>query len=382
MNDQFTEVTTKSWGSRIIGSIKGILVGFLMFIISFVILYWNEGRVDLSKMAEDAVEISATSQAPEEVNQKLVYVFGDITSEEVLGDTYLKQGKYLSLIRRVEMFAWEESKQSDSERNVGGSETTKTTYSYTTDWTANPEDSSRFKVPEGHTNPQMTLNERTMHVNNASLGVYTIRIGSLSLPPHHSVALSNENVIPSDGLTRANSQYLFKGNGTITNPQIGDIRVSYSAIDNPLKSVTLFGKLNSPNKQIEPYVGKKNSRLYRVFEGDRAMAISTLSTEHSVMTWILRLVGFLLMWIGLMMLFGPISVFLDVLPVFGSIGRIGIGLITLVVAIAFSVVTILVSMVFHNIIALALAILALVVGGVVYLKTKRKKQVSPMQTRM
>ena len=61
MQDQFTEVTTKGWGSRILNSIKGVLVGFLMFIVSFGVLYWNEGRIDVSKIAETSIEINTAT---------------------------------------------------------------------------------------------------------------------------------------------------------------------------------------------------------------------------------------------------------------------------------------------------------------------------------
>ena len=39
-----TETTTISWGSRISGSFKGILVGLGLFIAGFPLLFWNEGR--------------------------------------------------------------------------------------------------------------------------------------------------------------------------------------------------------------------------------------------------------------------------------------------------------------------------------------------------
>jgi hypothetical protein len=79
------------------------------------------------------------------------------------------------------------------------------------------------------------------------------------------------------------------------------------------------------------------------------------------------------MWFGLMALFGPISVFLDVLPIFGSISRGGIGAITFVVSLVLSVVTILISMILHNLIALIAVIVLLVAGIITYLKMKRKK---------
>lgn len=39
----YTETTTQSWGSRLGDSLKGIIVGIILFIVSFPLLFWNEG---------------------------------------------------------------------------------------------------------------------------------------------------------------------------------------------------------------------------------------------------------------------------------------------------------------------------------------------------
>lgn len=374
MNDRFTEVTTKSWGSRILNSIKGVLIGFLMFIISFWVLYSNEGRVNLSKIAKTAVEIKATSKAPAEANNQLISTTDVLKSDEEIGDTFLKKGNYISIERNVEMYAWQEETQSKSQKNIGGSETTETTYTYKKEWTSNPDNSSNFKKIEGHQNPQMTLNNNSIKVINAEIGMYDVDMNQLTLPQHKNIQLNNNNVILENDLKLANDQYLFKGSGSINSPEIGAIRVSYSVIHNPLDTATIFGKLDTTNQKISPYYGTKNTKLYRVFEGARDTAISTMKTEHTILTWILRGVGFTLMWFGLMALFGPISVFLDVLPIFGSISKAGIGLITFLVSLVLSIITILVSMIIHNLIALIVVVLGIIIGIIWYLKNKRKKQ--------
>lgn len=374
MNNQFTETITKSWGSRILGSIKGILIGLLMFIVSFGVLYWNEGRVDVSKIAKTAVEIESTSQAPLEINKQLISATGVLKSDEKIGDTFLRAGDYIAIQRDVEMYAWKETRRSKSERKMGGSEITETTYTYKKEWISSPENSSNFKKPEGHQNPQKSLNSNSVRVKNAKLGIYGIDMNQITLPQHRGIQLNNNNVILSNDIKLTNDQYLFKGIGSISSPEIGDIRVSYSVVYNPLDTATIFGKLDATNKRISPFYGKKNTKLYRVFEGTRDSAISAMQTEHTVLTWILRGVGFLLMWFGLMALFRPISVFLDVLPIFGSISRVGVGIITLIVSLALSIITIIVSMIIHNLIVLIIVILGIIIGTILYLKNKRKKQ--------
>ena len=40
----FTEVTNQNWFSRMGGAIKGIVFGAILVLISFPLLFWNEGR--------------------------------------------------------------------------------------------------------------------------------------------------------------------------------------------------------------------------------------------------------------------------------------------------------------------------------------------------
>jgi cytochrome b561 len=68
------------------------------------------------------------------------------------------------------------------------------------------------------------------------------------------------------------------------------------------------------------------------------------------------------MWIGLTLLFGPISVLLDVLPPLGELGRSLIGAVTFVGAVLLTLATILVSSIVHS--PLAWTVLLVVAGAV------------------
>lgn len=89
------------------------------------------------------------------------------------------------------------------------------------------------------------------------------------------------------------------------------------------------------------------------------------------MLWIMRVVGFLIMWFGLMLFFEPVSTLFDILPIFGSLSRGIIAVASFVVALALSVVTIIISLVVHNIVALIIVvgiIIALAIFGLKYWK--------------
>ena len=116
MPDKFTEVTNVGLGSRLGNSIKGVVFGILLFLISFVVLYVTEGRVDYSKIASQAVEVGSV----EVVDGDLVYVSGKLDVGEKLGDRkYLKEGDYAFVERVVEMYSWEEETKTETEKNVG-----------------------------------------------------------------------------------------------------------------------------------------------------------------------------------------------------------------------------------------------------------------------
>jgi hypothetical protein len=369
--DQFTKVTQKGFGSRIVNSITGILFGIILFLGSFVLLYWNEGRVDLSKVAATAIDISATAQNPE-ADGKLVSVNEKVSSGEVVGDSlYLKPGDYLAVNRDAEMYAWVEHEETKTEKNIGGSETETTTYTYDTKWTSNPEDSSNFEHPEGHQNPlPMKTESETFRVNSAKLGIYSLDMQSIDLPGSEDLALKQDMITLTPEVTLSGNYIYRPASGVFAEgkTEVGDIRISYSVVpDNG--SVTVFGKLNGD--KIEKFIEKK-AELYRMFTGSRDESIATLATEHKIITWVLRLLGFILMWVGLSMLFEPISVFLDVLPALGSVSRFAIKSVTFLVALVLSITTILVSMILHNIYAVIAA--AVIVGVLVYMWMKGRKK--------
>ena len=89
-------------------SIAGVATGGVLFITSFVILWVNEGRVDLSQIARKSTQIpSAAVDAASE--GKFVSVTGPLTVAGKLGDApYLLPGDYVSLDRQVQMYSWVE----------------------------------------------------------------------------------------------------------------------------------------------------------------------------------------------------------------------------------------------------------------------------------
>jgi hypothetical protein len=373
MPDQFVTVTRTGCLSNIMNSFVGVLFGIILFVVAFPVLWFNEGRTNMATVAKASVLVDGASINAQTEGQQ-VAVDGMLTADEQLGDTpYLRAGAYVQLNRKVEMFAWVEDKSTDTDKELGGGSTTTTTYTYNKQWTSSPEASQSFEHPEGHTNPSLPVQSTTLLVSSAHIGAYTINPADITLPTAHDINLTSEIAAPG-GNRRLAGNYIMLGSGSSDTPKLGDVRISYSGVAANTQAVA-FGKQQGAT--LVPYLTAQDDRLYRVFVNtDRAGAIQEMGTEYVVIGWILRLVGFLLMWIGLGLCFAPITAFLDVLPFLGSAGRFVIGLVALPVALALSLITIVISILAHNILAL-IVVLGLLVGGVVLWSKMQKQKASP-----
>ena len=57
MPDPFTVTTNESWGSRLVNSIKSVIFGFVLFVVAFPLLFWNEGRaVQTARSLEEGAD--------------------------------------------------------------------------------------------------------------------------------------------------------------------------------------------------------------------------------------------------------------------------------------------------------------------------------------
>lgn len=372
MADSSTVTKRVGWGERIVNSIKGVFTGILLFFASFGVLYWNEGKTDMSEVAGETKILSAENMDAS-LDGQGVSITGAFYSDERLGDTYLQPGEYLALQRKVEIYAWKEQSTTVTKDNLGGSQTQETTYTYSKEWTTNPADSSQFHDQSGdYENYPLEMKGEQLTVSEAKLGIYTLDMKNLDLPASKAVVLNDQNAIEQGAFVREGNTYLYDVWNSVAQPEIGDLRISYLAVF-PIQTATVFGELQADGSRIVPYYDKDGNELYEVRSGGRNAALGEMHSEHSTSVWIFRLIGFLMMWSGLSMLLGPISAILGVVPFLGSLSQTLIKAVMFVIALVLSFVTIIISMILHNIFALLITV-ALIIGGVVwYLKQKEKE---------
>ena len=156
--DSFTETTSQGWFSRIVDSIKGIVVGLGMTVVAFPILFWNEGRaVQTAQSLEEGAGavVSVSADRVDAANEgRLVHLTGtSAASAPVRDEDFGFSTPALKLVRKVEMYQWKEEEKSETKKKLGGGEETVTTYTYEKAWSSDPIDSSQFQEPSGHENP-------------------------------------------------------------------------------------------------------------------------------------------------------------------------------------------------------------------------------------
>ena len=365
MSDSFTETTSTGWFSRIGNSIKGILVGMIMIIIAFPVLFWNEGRAvktrkDLDQGAKECV--SADAAAVDNANDgKLVHISGMATAKGSLSDSQFGvTAEALKLKRTVEMYQWKENTETSKKKKLGGSEEKTTTYSYETIWAEDRIDSGKFKKPSGHSNPSSSLSSQSWSASPITVGGFTLSselIGQIDNFAAFSAQKPQAEMTPIDGrkVQFNNGQYYIGDNAA--SPVVGDVRVSFQAAMSTDVSVVA----KQSGQSFSPFTGGSGTTINMLHMGKHTADAMFTSAQESnkMLTWILRVVGFVVMFIGFSLLFKPLSVVADVLPIAGAIVGIGTGIVAFLLAAPLSLITIAVAWIFYRpLIGVPLLILA------------------------
>jgi uncharacterized protein (UPF0333 family) len=327
-------------------SFSVVFGGLIVLAASVAILYFNEVSFNISNMAKTATEISSVAVSGDSsLNGKLVSIAGIVNSNGSIGDgLFLNPGNYIAVKRKVEMYSWVDKTFTTTTKNTNGSSVRKTSHDYVEDWNEFPTDGLDF--PDGRQNPQEYLDNYNAYApnppiysTNPTIGVYSFDPENVDLPDLSEVKLGVQNTTLSQGASLANENYLFipiNKSGSISSPSLGDLRISYYVLNSGFNG-TIFGALDGGN--IKPYFDKDGNKLYNLFSGTREQAISALHSGYESHLWVVRGVGFLLMWISFMILFGITISILNIYPIKGLL----IVLVTFPAALVFTIVAILVS---------------------------------------
>jgi len=375
MSDQFTEVTTKSWGSRLMDSIRGLFLGLILIIGSLILLWWNEGRAihtenDLKDGSKNVVHLQTNVPLPEN-EDKLVHLTGTVNTTDTLIDPDFNiYTNAIALNRNVLIYQWKETSEEITEKNLGGAETTTTTYSYTKNWVSNKINSDNFKKPEGH------VNNSAYSYENSSYEAENVFIDSFKLSKEVTDNINNFETFVLDsnsknGSYKISSNTIYLGSGNLeNNPQIGDVKISFEVVK-PSQLVSIISK-QSQNTLV-PFVGKNGSTINELSFGEVSADVmfKEAISSNKTLTWILRLVGLVLCIFGFNLLFNPLVIIGDFVPFIGSIVAIGTGFLSTILGMIFSFVTVAIAWFFYRPI-ISIILISVVVLLFIFLLYRRK----------
>ncbi len=371
MSDSFTEVSHQGWFSRLMGSIGGVAIGLLLMVGSGALMFWNEGRAVQTAQAltegRGAV-VSVKSDQVDPANEgKLLHVTGRADTSATLADPMFGiSARALRFERQVEMYQWQEKKRTEKRKKIGGGEETITHYDYTKTWSSSVIKSSNFKRSGEHHNP--TSMEVPHHVAQAD----SVSLGAFLLPGDLVDDIDGWSPQPVSENDRARAppalrdRLHLEGGGFYlgrnpSDPSIGDLRIRFRAV---LPQVVSLLSAQS-GTGFREYPTKAGKPIQRLELGDRTadQMFSAAETENTMILWGLRFLGWLLMFIGLKMLFEPFAVMADILPFVGDLLRMGTGFFSFFLASFLSLIVIAIGWIFYR----PLLGAALIVGAIAIL---------------
>ena len=390
--DSFTEVTTQSWGSRLKDSFTGIIVGIVLFLGGTGLLWWNEGRTvsvgDAINEAERTVEeLPAVASVDPAFDGKLIHAFGRAETTAGVKDADFPgvEAKGLALRHEVQFYQMVEHKKTEKHKNAGGSETTTTTYSYSTEWVDHPVTRS-FAKRSNNNFVLLDVKDSTVYAEDATLGAYRLSReavqnvgGEQALNCDFSdpklQRLQNDLPLKSKNgrmLWRTGPNTLYIGNNS-GQPQIGDVRVKFFYV--PEGNISILAKASAGI--FQPWVASNGEKFLRVELGKREVPemIKGAREDNAIMCWMLRALGVILVIAGLRMILAPISVVLDVLPLLGDIAELGLTLVAGLVGFAWSFIVIAIAWIrFRPVLGICLLAAAVALIAFVIMRGRKRAQ--------
>ncbi len=380
----YQTVTKQGLGRRLGGSIKGVVGGLVLVLLGVGVLFWNEGNfIQTKKALEEGAKVVLPMDEPKlnpNNEGKLIHISGVSTTTDTLSDPQLgvsTSGK-IRLSRSAEMFQWQENAQSETKEKLGGGTETVTTYTYEKVWSPTLIDSSSFKDPE-----YVGLNPSSMPFTNESWSASNVTVGDFRLTPSQIERLTKSETLTLTDASLANLPDTLRERMTISgggfylgvnpeSPAIGDVRIKFSVVPTGDVSIVAVQTGNS----FRPYKAAtgKNVDLLSEAKQTAEEMFADAKADNEIMTWILRLGGFLAILIGFNFILAPMGVLASVIPPLGALVRFGTGLVAFIIAAPVALVTIAVGWLYYRpFIGVLIIILGVFVPVFLFLFVRKKR---------
>jgi hypothetical protein len=253
---------------------------------------------------------------------------------------------------------------------MGGSTTTTTTYDYSKEGSDEPINSSEFKHPDDHQNPQMPFGSKRFAASDAKLGGWKLDPSTL-----YRISLSQALTPAAPAGWSLSGDNYYRGDAA--SPKVGDMRVRYVGLPS---GTTISVMAMQSGASFAVFTTKNGYQLELAEVGDHPSAemIETKRKSEAVLTWILRGVGTLVMYVGFAVFLAPLSTLASVIPIFGRIVGGAAALVALVIAVPLSILVMAFAwLAYRPLIGGALILLAAAVGSALWRWRKSRAPALP-----
>jgi len=300
---------------------------------------WNEKRAVCDQKAilagMDAVQEIGCSN-PFEGDGSLVMMSCQIAKDGLealtLPDTDFSEFSHIGTGLRVvsRMYQCVEHEKKVTRKLQGGGEETIHTYTYRKEWVDGPVDSRRFHSAGfadfrrncgAVQNPPWPSRVPRSHSYYAP----SMKVGAVTTDKTSSVPLKTPltNVQTPPGWTKTGSDIFASSKWRSSNlDEIGDVETTFYSNDWANAKATLLGENNGGR------VGKWKAPSSWLCDGStlsdlrmgthgKEKLFTELKDESNALTWLIRILGFALIWLAFSLFFGPLGVMGDCIPCIG-----------------------------------------------------------------
>lgn len=299
------------------------VIGFFMVIIGSGLLVWNERRTVMMTKALDEGHRSilvpeTTSVVFDENNGKLILLSGELRIDESLKEPmYDLSIKAVKLKKRVQMYQWYETADknevSGAVHDGDHDSHHETSYSYAKDWFDKRVNSESFANPMGHHNTEYWPHNSTVKTNDrVKIGGFLLGKELKAKFEEFTQFTSDER--PSDPGIKMHAGLYFHAND-VWESEVGDIRVQFSYAGRDGEQVTVVGKQSG--NEIKPYLTEDGSTELLFLHYGLRGPNEIFHTEHAqnkMQTWIYRMAGWFISFLGLNCLSSLLDIVVDDYP--------------------------------------------------------------------
>ncbi|MDL2216122.1 TMEM43 family protein [Desulfovibrio sp. OttesenSCG-928-M14] len=379
-------------------------------------------------------ELGDISKVDTSKNGQLVHATGPVETKDMLTDPVFGFSiNAIRLERKVEFYQWVERSTTEKRKKLGGGEETVTTYTYAQQWTSAPVDSSQFKDPSA---PRLKRNFTLANIENFKVQATNVTFGGYRLPDFMISSISgavplsatisdeakatlNDQLVRTaaqarpDSLDRTFSETAldavigrdpqesalqrqereqemlrrkatektemvhFSGNTVMFGvspavPQVGDVRITFQ--ETKPGTVSILAKLNGDT--FEQYRASNGKTVSKLSMGTHSLEnmYGAAHSSNATMTWILRLVGTILVITGLKFIVAPLEVFASVIPLLGDIVGAGTGIVSTLLGLAWSLLIISIAWLrFRPVVGLGMIAVAVALLALLFFKGRSRK---------